>query len=190
MKEWRNALLIFVVLSVCTGLAYPLAITALSQVLFPREAGGSLVLAGGKVVGSRLIGQDFTSPRYFHGRPSALEKPYDAGNSGGSNFGPTSRKYLEQVESRVRQVRNENGLAPDATVPADLVLASASGLDPEISLDAALLQVARVAKARGLAEVEVKDLVASIAKGRYSGQVRVNVLKLNMALDNAGADEK
>lgn len=183
MKDLGKALLIFVVLAIGTGLVYPLVVTGLSQLLFSHQANGSQITAGGKVVGSRLIGQSNTSPKYFSPRPSGLEKPYDASNSGGSNFGPTNKKYLEQVESRVKQVRRDNGLAADAPVPADLVLASASGLDPDISEDAALVQVPRIAKARGMSEEDVRKVVAGTTVGRYWGAPRVNVLEANMALD-------
>ncbi len=183
MRELGKALLIFVVLSIGTGLVYPCAVTALSQLLFARQANGSLIAVGGKVVASRLIGQEFTGPGYFHGRPSA--NGYDASNSGGSNFGPTNRKYLDQVRERVKQVRNENGLGVDTPVPADLVLASASGLDPDIAIEAALLQVPRVARARGMAEDDVRRLVAGMTEGQYWGHQRVNVVELNMALDES-----
>jgi potassium-transporting ATPase KdpC subunit len=185
MKDLGKALLIFVVLSVGTGLVYPLVVTGLSQWLFPVQANGSQVTLGGRLVGSSLIGQSNTSPKYFNGRPSALEKPYDASNSGGSNFGPTNKKYLEQVESRIKQVRRDNGLAADAPVPADLVLASASGLDPDISVDAALLQVPRIARVRGMTEDKVRELVTGMVEGQYWGCPKVNVLGLNMALDDS-----
>jgi potassium-transporting ATPase KdpC subunit len=187
MRELGRALLIFIVLSVGTGIVYPFAITGLSQAVFPEKANGSLIAVGDRVVGSKLIGQSFTGPRYFHGRPSAIEKPYDAGNSGGSNFGPGNRKYLEQVEGRVKLVRGENGVRPDTPVPADLVLASGSGLDPHISIEAAFVQAPRVARQRGLPEEEVRRMIAGMAEGRYSGQARVNVLELNLTLDKGRA---
>lgn len=183
MRDLGKGILMFAALSVSTGLVYPLVVTGLSRMLFPGQAGGSLVFSGDKVVGSRLVGQSFTSPRYFHGRPSALEKPYDAGTSGGSNSGPTNGKYLGEVDRRVRRTRDENNAPAGSVVPADLVLASGSGLDPDISLEAALFQAARVAKARGMEEADVRDLAARAAKGRYPGRMRVNVLELNMALD-------
>ena len=183
MRQLTRSIFIFVVLALGTGLIYPLVITGLSQLLFSRQANGSLITVGGKVAGSTLIGQSFTSPKYFRGRPSAIDKPYDATNSGGSNFGPTNKKYLDQVESRVKEVRDVNGLGLDAAVPADLVLASASGLDPHISVDAARLQAPRVAKARGLAEEDLKRLIDEMAQGQYWGPRRVNVLELNLALD-------
>jgi potassium-transporting ATPase KdpC subunit len=185
MKELSRALLMFVVLSIGTGLVYPFVVTGLSQMLFSRQSNGSLILANGKAKGSRLIGQSFTSSKYFHGRPSAIEKPYDASNSGGSNLGPTNKKYLEQVEGRIKRVRNENGMSADAAVPADLVLASGSGLDPDISMDAAFIQIPRVARARGMSETQVRDLVIDAAEGGYWGREKVNVLELNMALDSS-----
>lgn len=187
MRELGRGILIFVVLSVVTGLIYPFVITGLSRLLFSKQANGSMITIGDRVAGSKLIGQSFTSPRYFNGRPSAIEKPYDASNSGGSNFGPTNKKYLEQVEGRVTQVRNENGMSTDVALPADLVLASGSGLDPHITVESALLQVQRVAKARGLSEEDVKGLITKTAEGRYWGPARVNVLELNLALDDLRA---
>lgn len=159
-------------------------ITGVSQIAFPDKANGSLLYVNGELVGSELIGQSFTSPRYFHGRPSATD--YAGDNSAGSNLGPTSEKLMEEVQKRVEQVRLENGLAPDAPVPADLVTASASGLDPDISPESALLQVSRVAKNRGLDESAVKALVEQhIEQPQFGalGSSHVNVLKLNIALD-------
>ncbi len=183
MRPFLRALLVFVVLSILTGLAYPFAITGLARLLFPEKAMGSLVLAGGKVVGSSLIGQKFTTPQYFHGRPSASD--YDATNSGGTNFGPSNAKFIEEVAKRIARIRQEDGLAPTAPVPADLVLASASGLDPDISLEGALLQAERVAKARGLSRQRVSALVLASADHLYGPGSRemVNVLDLNLSLD-------
>jgi len=157
IKELKPAVLLFISLSVLTGLAYPLFVTGIVQVAMPDKASGSLLYVNGTVVGSELIGQNFTSPGYFHGRPSAVG--YAGNNSGASNYGPTSAKLMEQVRQRVGQVRRENGLLPNAYVPADLVLASGSGLDPHISLEGAMIQVQRVAMVRGLPESEVKALV-------------------------------
>jgi K+-transporting ATPase ATPase C chain len=182
MAELIRTLLIFLVLTLMTGLAYPLCITGLSRLLFPEKAAGSLVVDRGRVVGSALIGQKFTAARYFHGRPSAND--YDASNSGGTNFGPGNAKYLEEVAGRVAKTRSENGLNPEAPIPADLVLASASGLDPHITIQAALLQAPRVAASRGLAPEVVAGLIGSTAEGKYPGEeLKVNVLRLNMATD-------
>jgi K+-transporting ATPase ATPase C chain len=182
MKELRRALLVFVVFAVGTGLAYPLFVTGIAQLAFKDRANGSLIINNGKVTGSTLIGQRFTGPGYFHGRPSANN--YDAANSGGTNFGPSNARFLEEAAKRVEKARAENGLGPEAAVPADLFLASASGLDPDISLDAALLQVPRIAKARGLPEEKVAQIVRAIAAQQsWGGRPRVNVLKLNFAID-------
>ncbi len=186
MRAFGRALLFFILFSILTGLAYPLFITGLCQLIFPHTANGSLITAGDKIVGSELIGQNFARPEYFNGRPSAIEKPYDASNSGASNFGPSNAKFLEEVGKRIGKVRQENGLNPDVPIPADLVLASGSGLDPHISLDAALIQVSRVAKARNLPEAQVRETVEKLDESPFLGLAdgkRVNVLKLNLALD-------
>jgi potassium-transporting ATPase KdpC subunit len=168
------------------GVGYPLAITGISQLILPKQAGGSLVTAGGKVVGSELIGQNFSKPEYFHSRPSAAgDKGYDATASGGSNFGPTNKKLIDRVAASVDQFRKEN---PDyqGPIPADLVTASASGLDPHISPDSARAQAARVAKARGAGIEQVSRLIAQYTEQPdlgFLGEPRVNVLKLNLALD-------
>jgi len=182
-----TCLIIFALFAVLTGLAYPLVMTGVAQVAFHSKANGSIVKQDGKAVGSSLIGQSFTGPTYFHGRPSAAgENGYDATASGGSNLGPTNPKLTQLIAQRAVQVRQENGLAPDAKVPADLVEASASGLDPDISPASALLQVKRVAAARRLAVAVVLELVKSHVQERQLsvlGEQRVNVLDLNMALD-------
>jgi K+-transporting ATPase ATPase C chain len=186
MREFTRAILIFVTMTVLLGLAYPVAMTGISQLFFREKANGSLVVSDNRVVGSSMIGQNFSDPAYFHGRPSALEKPYDASNSGGTNFGPSNAKFLEKVGQRIEEVRKKNGLDLAVAVPADFVLASASGLDPHISVEAAMLQVPRVAKARGLAESEVEDIVAKHVESLlfgFLGSKRINVLRLNMALD-------
>ena len=180
-------------MTVLLGLAYPFAMTGISQFLFRQKANGSLVMSGNRVVGSSLIGQNFSHPKYFHGRPSALEKPYDASNSGGTNFGPSNAKFLEEVGKRVEKARKENILDPGTPVPADLVLASASGLDPHISVEAAMLQVPRIAKTRGLQESEVQDALQKSAEGPlfgFLGNGRINVLRLNMSLDERRSRRK
>jgi potassium-transporting ATPase KdpC subunit len=193
MREFTRAMLIFVTMTVLLGLAYPFAITGVSQLLFPLKANGSIIVLDSRVVGSSLIGQNFSHPKYFHGRPSALEKAYDAGNSGGSNFGPSNAKFLEEVGKRIEKVRKENTLDPATPVPADFVLASASGLDPHISVEAAMLQVPRIAKTRGLQESEVQDALRKTAEGPlfgFLGYGRINVLRLNMSLDERRSRRK
>jgi K+-transporting ATPase ATPase C chain len=183
------------VMTVLTGLAYPLAMTGIAQVAFPHQANGSLVEKDGKVIGSALIGQNFTGPGYFHGRPSAttdtdpkdatktVPAPYNAANSAGSNAGPTSKALIDRVKEDVEKLKAEN---PGASVPIDLVTTSASGLDPEISPAAALFQVPRIAKERKASEDQLRQLVQAHTVGRWMGllgEPRVNVLQLNMALD-------
>jgi K+-transporting ATPase ATPase C chain len=187
MKELMRSVLVLIAMSLLTGAFYPLIVTGLAKVGFPQQAQGNLLRTGGTIIGSVLVGQSFSSPRYFHGRPSAIEKAYDAGNSGGSNFGPSNAKFLEEVGRRVDTVRKDNGLERTASVPADLVLASASGLDPHISVEAAMIQVKRVAKARGVLELDVYNLVERFIEMPlfgFLGEKRINVLRLNLALDN------
>jgi len=199
LREIRPAILVLVVLTLITGLAYPLAMTGIAGVLFPKQAQGSLIEKDGKVIGSALIGQEWKEDKYFHGRPSAtlapdpadssktVSAPYNAANSGGSNLGPTSKALADRLKEDVEKLKAEN---PNAPVPVDLVTTSGSGLDPDISPEAALFQVPRVAKARSLPEDRVRQLVAENAKGRLAGilgEPRVNVLALNMALDSATA---
>ena len=178
------AVLMTVVTTVLLGLLYPLAVTGLAQVLFPDQANGQLISRSGTVVGSRIIGQAFASPGYFRSRPSAAGAGYDAANSGGTNAGPTSRMLVDAVRARVEQAQREN---PGVPVPVDLVTASASGLDPHLSPAAALFQVPRVARERGLSDEVVRRLVEAHTEGRtfgVLGEPRVNVLELNLALDD------
>ena len=188
MKQIKIAILATIVLTILFGLAYPLVFTGLAQVLFPHQANGSLVTVNGKVAGSELIGQSFTKPEYFHGRPSAAgNNGYDAANSSGSNLGPTNQKLVDRVKADVQKFRAEN---PDYTgpIPADLLTSSASGLDPHISPASAEAQVARVAKARGVTPDRIAELVAKHTEGRQwgiFGEPRVNVLLLNLDLDHS-----
>lgn len=199
LREIRPAILVLVLLTAITGLAYPLAMTAIAGVIFPKQAQGSLIEKDGKVIGSALIGQEFKEDKYFHGRPSAtvapdpndasktVPAPYNAANSGGSNLGPTSKALNDRVKEDVEKLKAEN---PTASVPVDLVTTSASGLDPDISPDAALFQVPRVAKVRSISEDAVRELVTQNTQGRFAGIIgepRVNVLALNLALDAAKA---
>jgi len=180
-------MLVFCIFAILCGLIYPLFLTALSQFLFLQKANGSIITSGNNAVGSGLIGQQFNRPKYFHGRPSATEPAYNASGSAGSNLGPTNAHFLEEVRKRVEEVRNTNGLPADTPLPADMVLASASGLDPHISVESALLQVRRIAKERGVSEIEVEAMVRRHVEQPLLGiwgEPRVNVLKLNLALDS------
>jgi potassium-transporting ATPase KdpC subunit len=195
MKHIRPAIVMIVVMTVITGIIYPLAMTGIAQAVFPYQANGSLIEKDGKVIGSALIGQNFSSDRYFHGRPSAttepdpndasktVRAPYNAANSGGSNLGPTSKALVDRVKDDAEKLAADN---PNMPIPADLVTTSASGLDPDITPAGALFQVPRVAKARGLPEEKVRQLVQGHITGRFLGIIgepHVNVLQLNLALD-------
>ncbi len=199
LREIRPAIVVLLALTLITGLAYPLAMTGVAGAIFPKQAQGSLIERDGKVIGSALIGQEFKSEKYFHGRPSAttapdpadssktVPAPYNAANSGGSNLGPTSKALDDRLKDDVEKLKAEN---PSSPVPVDLVTTSASGLDPDISPEAALFQVPRVAKARNMPEARVHELVVQNTQGRLLGllgEPRVNVLALNLALDAAAS---
>lgn len=199
LKQIRPAIVMIIAMTAITGLVYPLGMTGIAQIVFPYEANGSLIEKDGKVVGSALIGQNFSSAKYFHGRPSATTEPdpkdpsktiavpYAADNSAASNLAPTAKPLIDRVKDEAAKLHEEN---PSAPIPVDLVTTSASGLDPDITPAGALFQVPRVAKARGLPDDQVRQLVMDNTKGRFLGVIGepyVNVLKLNLALDAATA---
>jgi K+-transporting ATPase ATPase C chain len=180
---WGTSIRFTIVVTILCGLAYPLLVTGIAKVLFPRQAAGSLILKDGQVIGSELLAQSFTSDRYFHPRPSAAGNGYDATSSGGSNLAQSNAKLVQRIQGDIDKLSTEN---PGKPVPIDLVTTSGSGLDPDITPDAAYFQAQRVAKARGLTEDQVSQLIAQHVTGRqlgFLGEPRVNVLELNLALD-------
>lgn len=199
LRQLRPAILLTLLLTLIAGILYPLVTTGVAQTLFPSQANGSLVYQNGKAVGSRLIGQYWTQPQYFHGRPSATlnlqgtPAPYEADNSGGSNLGPTNSALTQTVQQRIAALKQENPDVPAGTpIPVDLVTASASGLDPDVSVAAAYYQIPRVAKARGMSQTAVRAIVDQHITGRFLGlfgEPRVNVLDLNLALDAASGSQ-
>jgi K+-transporting ATPase ATPase C chain len=182
-KHFVTSIMMTIVTTILLGLIYPMVMTGLAQLIFPRQANGSLITANGKIVGSHLIGQTFSSPGYFRSRPSAAGNGYDAGNSSGSNLGPTNKMLVDRMTGDIQKAQAEN---PNTPVPMDLVTTSASGLDPHISPEAAAFQVPRIARERGMSEADVSALVANHTEARqfgFLGEPRVNVLELNVDLD-------
>jgi K+-transporting ATPase ATPase C chain len=183
IKNLKISILMTIVTTILLGVVYPFVVTGLAQLIFPKQANGELIMQHGKIVGSRLIGQPFSSPGYFRSRPSAAGNGYDAGNSGGSNLGPTNKMLIDRVNGDVQKLQVEN---PSMPVPMDLVTTSGSGLDPHISPEAAAFQIPRVARERGMTENDVRALVGKHTEGRQLGSLgepRVNVLELNLDLD-------
>ena len=185
MKHIKTAILMTIVTTILLGIVYPLVVTGLAQAIFPKQANGSMISMNGKLVGSSLIGQQFSSPGYFRSRLSAAGNGYDAGNSGGSNLGPTNKMLVDRVSGDVQKLQAEN---PNMPIPMDLITTSSSGLDPHISPEGAAFQAPRVAKERGMSEADVDSLIAKHTEGRqlgFLGEARVNVLELNLDLDAA-----
>jgi potassium-transporting ATPase KdpC subunit len=183
MKDLITSILMVVVLTIALGVFYPLAVWGVAQVIMPGKANGSLIVKDGKVIGSELLGQQFTADKYFHSRPSAAGNGYDASASSGSNLGPTSQKLIDRVKTDAETLQAEN---PNAKIPADLITTSASGLDPHISPAAAEFQIPRITKARSISEADLRKIIANNTEGRdlgIFGEPRVNVLKLNLELD-------
>ena len=183
IKELKSAIIIFGMMAIVLGLIYPLVLTGISQVVFPYQANGEMIKVNGNIVGSELIGQNFEGSQYFHGRPSAID--YNASTSGGSNYGPTNQKLIDRVNETINQIKTNNTISANETVPSDMVLASGSGLDRFISVESAIIQVPRIAKARNINESSIKDLIHKTQESTLPGigQPVVNVLKLNLALD-------
>jgi len=182
-REFKTAFWMTIVTTILFGFVYPLIVTGMAHLLFPNQANGSLIRKNNVVIGSKLIGQAFSSPGYFHSRPSAAGTGYDALNSGGSNLGPTNRQLISRIENDVRALRSENS---SAAIPVDLVTTSASGLDPDISPEAAEFQIPRVARERSMSESQLRQLIREHTEGRqlgFLGEPRVNVLELNLDLD-------
>ncbi len=183
IKELKSAIIIFGMMAIVLGLIYPLVITGISQVAFPYQANGEIIKQNGIIVGSELIGQNFEGSQYFQGRPSAIN--YNASTSGGSNYGPTNQKLIDRVNETINQIKTNDTLSANATIPSDMVLASGSGLDRYISVESAMIQVPRIAKSRNISESSIKDLIQKTQETPFPGigQPIVNVLKLNLALD-------
>ena len=185
MKKILVSIRVYIIFTVLLGLIYPFVVTVIAQVILPYQANGSIMINGDKVVGSKLIGQNFSNPEYFHSRPSANN--YDAVNSGGTNLGPSSKKLIDTTADKIANVRQENGLSSDTKIPSDMVLSSASGLDPHISVQSALLQVNRISKIRGITVKDLKKMINNNTDSDFVGIwgcSGVNVLKLNIAVDN------
>jgi len=188
VKNFLKSFLLLVIFIVILGLLYPLAVTGISRIIFPAKSAGSLIYSGNNIIGSELIGQNFTGDKYFHPRPSAAGiDGYDAISSGGSNLSPTNKDFISTVEERLESFKEENNLPDNTIIPADIVTASGSGLDPDISVDSAMLQAERISGARGISASVIKDLISKNTENRllgFLGEPKVNVLKLNLLLDN------